>query len=173
MLNLNLKRKMGALVWQSFWHQAPSAWYRKVWADFRWQSWQTRYFRGARWRKSIYRGHSPGSEDMNFMDVRSFRRSIFTGRSGKSAAVCLRAAGISGVWLCIWGWMKSRRSGILWRRSMRESQYMCLYRADKIECRTRETRTLHEYRWLQVLLRKRTGRQRLRVWSSRNTTTRR
>ena len=61
------------------------------------QSWQTRYFRGARWRKSIYRGHSPGSEDMNFMDVRSFRRSIFTGRSGKSAAVCLRAAGISGV----------------------------------------------------------------------------
>ena len=41
--------------------------------------------------------HSPGSEDMNFMDVRSFRRSIFTGRSGKSAAVCLRAAGISGV----------------------------------------------------------------------------
>ena len=56
-----------------------------------------RYFRGARWRKSIYRGHSPGSEDMNFMDVRSFRRSIFTGRSGKSAAVCLRAAGISGV----------------------------------------------------------------------------
>ena len=42
-------------------------------------------------------GHSPGSEDMNFMDVRSFRRSIFTGRSGKSAAVCLRAAGISGV----------------------------------------------------------------------------
>lgn len=38
-----------------------------------------------------------GSEDMNFMDVRSFRRSIFTGHSGKSAAVCLRAAGISGV----------------------------------------------------------------------------
>ena len=29
--------------------------------------------------------------------VRSFRRSIFTGRSGKSAAACLRAAGISGV----------------------------------------------------------------------------
>ena len=54
-------------------------------------------FSGARWRKSIYRGHSPGSEDMNFMDVRSFKRSIFTGRSGKSAAVCLRAAGISGV----------------------------------------------------------------------------
>lgn len=45
----------------------------------------------------------------------------------------------------------------------RESQYMCLYGQDKIECRTRETRTLHEYRWLQVLLRKRTGRQRLRV----------
>jgi len=29
--------------------------------------------------------------------IRSFRRSIFTGHSGKSAAVCLRAAGISGV----------------------------------------------------------------------------
>ena len=32
-----------------------------------------------------------------------------------------------------------------------------------IECRTREIRTLNEQRWIQVLLRKRTGRQRLRV----------
>ena len=49
------------------------------------------------WRKSIYLGHSPGLEDMNFIDVRNFGRFIFTGRSGKSAAVCSRAAGISGV----------------------------------------------------------------------------
>ena len=54
-------------------------------------------FSGSVVEKVYLLGHSPGLEDMNFIDVRNFGRFIFTGRSGKSAAVCSRAAGISGV----------------------------------------------------------------------------
>ena len=76
MLNLNLKRKWGRLCDKALAPGAVCVVPESLGGLPVTELADKGIFGGVRWRKSIYRGHSPGSEDMNFMDVRSFRRSI-------------------------------------------------------------------------------------------------